>query len=465
MQPFLEGWLYVPVNLINNLELLKQKLTVKSKYKDPETGDEKPEIFVYDDKSYEGYIGLPPRFGLDNFSHLEIIDRTSAGDFELVVKKEPDLDHPNAHPQQKFIFPEILNSVKTKKYSLLEADTGVGKTVMALKVAASLGMRTLIIVNKNRLRLQWIEEIKTHLGLDEKDIGVIQGGKCEVDKPISIAMLQTLYKGKYREAMHNKFGFAVFDEVHNLSAPEFSKALGTINPCNMLAMSATTKRKDGTHLVYNLHFGNVEVSASADALPLKVIIIPYERDTSKPWIGENWGQDRNGKILCISRDTNRTKLIAKLLYKGIQSGRNIVVFSEYKKHLKNIFDETVKLGADPEVFGHFYNDGEKLQISANPMKRKQYHDYICANAQVLLATYGMMKEGISINRLDMGIDATPIASAKQVIGRIRRPFPNKKMPVWYTINDIDDPILSNFCKARKKEYIADNTVELIEYGK
>ena len=55
------------------------------------------------------------------------------------------------------------NIVKPYGVILATGPTGSGKTVMALAIAAELGRKTLITVNKERLMEQWIEEIKDKL--------------------------------------------------------------------------------------------------------------------------------------------------------------------------------------------------------------------------------------------------------------------------------------------------------------
>jgi superfamily II DNA or RNA helicase len=461
MRPFIRGMFYIPLDMIKSVDILQQKLTVRSKYYRDMQGNITPPIHVFD--MQESYIGVPLRFGIDKWKSLygdtwqsEVDDFSSLGT-KFVPPRMPDLNHEKAHPEQKNIVPQTMMALIEHRASMLIAATGTGKSVMGLYIAGSLGMKTVIIVNKNQLKLQWIKEITDNLGILKSDIGIIQGDKCEVDKPIVIAMLQTIYTGKYTEIIQDKFGFTIYDEVHNLGADQFSKALGIINSRYALGMTATDDRPDGKDKVFKLHFGSGDVTTKSDALPIKVHVLEYMSRL------ENWGRDRTGKIKCLSLDVRRNKLIADLIVESFKAGRQIVVFSDYKKHLKTIFDLAVEGGLDPKAAGHFYLDGEKLQNSEVPLKQAAYFEHIKLNAQVLFATYGMMREGISIDRLDLGIDATPQSKATQLIGRIRRPFKNKPLPIWYTINDINDPVLAKYSKARIKEYLADNTVELIRH--
>lgn len=63
---------------------------------------------------------------------------------------------------------------------------------------------------------------------------------------------------------------------------------------------------------------------------------------------------------------------------------------------------------------------------------------------------------VDIPRLNAGIDATPRSDAIQLIGRIRRPYPDKKKPLWYTIVDRKSKVFVRHYNSRKREYLANN---------
>ena len=70
--------------------------------------------------------------------------------------------------------------------------------------------------------------------------------KMGEDKDIVVGSLQSLSMKEYDEEIFEKFGFAVFDEAHHLSAEVFSKAMRKISPKYILGLSATIKRNDNT---------------------------------------------------------------------------------------------------------------------------------------------------------------------------------------------------------------------------
>ena len=107
---------------------------------------------------------------------------------------------------------------------LLEIPCGRGKTVMALKIAANLGLKTLVIVHKTFLADQWIERIKQFI--PNARIGRIQGQIIDIDdKDIVIGMLQSLSMKDYPYTFFSDFGLTIVDEVHHIAAEVFVRSL------------------------------------------------------------------------------------------------------------------------------------------------------------------------------------------------------------------------------------------------
>lgn len=124
---------------------------------------------------------------------------------------------------------------------------GSGKTVMTVYLAAKLKIKTLIIVDKQELMKQWIKSFLDFSDLTIDDIGIIQQKHFGVERPVIIAMAQTLQshlKKGIKEAFvsldKHKIGLVVYDEVHaTSSAPVFSKISLLFRTRNFLGLSAT----------------------------------------------------------------------------------------------------------------------------------------------------------------------------------------------------------------------------------
>lgn len=95
---------------------------------------------------------------------------------------------------------------------LLGDFTVTHNTFVSIKAAIHLGVKTLVVVNKEPLMDQWIEAIEKFSGGQAK-IGIIQQNKVEVEKKdFVIAMLHSLCKKPYPKKIFDEFGFCICDE-------------------------------------------------------------------------------------------------------------------------------------------------------------------------------------------------------------------------------------------------------------
>ena len=106
---------------------------------------------------------------------------------------------------------ETLKSFESVGGGLISLDTGLGKTVVALKLISLMKKKTLIIVHAEFLLEQWIERIKQYL--PEAKIGVIRQDKCEWEsKDIVVGMIQSIIKRDYPKECFRSFGMMTVDE-------------------------------------------------------------------------------------------------------------------------------------------------------------------------------------------------------------------------------------------------------------
>jgi superfamily II DNA or RNA helicase len=116
--------------------------------------------------------------------------------------------------------------------------TGAGKTVVALKAIENLNVSTLIVVPTLVLVDQWVEVLEDSFKIP---IGRLGGGKQDI-KPITVS---TYDSASIRASkLGNRFEFIVFDEVHHITAPTYSKiALRYVAPFR-LGLTATLPEDD-----------------------------------------------------------------------------------------------------------------------------------------------------------------------------------------------------------------------------
>ncbi len=445
---------------VTDIEAMKRELTYIPRY-DSSNEEEKNEPTIMFDDSDPDYFKVPVAWGTTRFGvemkELGFTDET------VSVKASPAPKRPNPHhpkvkdpeAQAKFM-EDMLSTVRKFRFFIGRAPTGSGKTVVACNTLAELGEKTLIVVHLERLAAQWEEEIQEKLGIPKERIGRIQGPLCDIeDKDVVIAILNSVSMREYPEHVYKAFGLIIYDEVHKVAARVFSRAASAFHAKYRIGLSATPTRKDGADKVIQAHLGPVRVVSTAEALRTKVYAMYYR---SKNRI---WGQNHGSRVKCISQDKARNGLITKIVKKLYDNNREILVVSDSIDHLHDLFNLFVQAGVSPSTMGFF--TGQKY-VGDKRVKTKPHElDDVKANSQIILATYNMMKEGIDIPRLDAGVDATPRSEATQILGRIRRPEPDKPLPLWYTIVDVAVPAFVGYYKSRCKDYRREN-VEVIEHG-
>jgi len=121
----------------------------------------------------------------------------------------------------------VANKVVANKGSTLVAATGFGKTFTAVLVINKLiepDFKVLVVVPTRELKKQW-EGVLRQVKLL---------GYCEV------VVINTAYKNTYKG-----IDLVIFDECHRVPAPEFAKALDTIEYNKVFCLTATLERADG----------------------------------------------------------------------------------------------------------------------------------------------------------------------------------------------------------------------------
>lgn len=148
---------------------------------------------------------------------------------------------------------------------IIKAFPGAGKTVIAAYIAAQIGLKTLIVVDNSQLMKQWIKTFVDFTNLTVDDIGIIQQKSFGVDRPVVIAMAQTIQsylKKGVSDAFNlfDKAGFGVvfFDEVHTTSSANvFSKISLLFRTRNILGLSATPFNNGAAEILMYNTVGNL----------------------------------------------------------------------------------------------------------------------------------------------------------------------------------------------------------------
>ncbi len=450
----LSGYFQYPLKSLTEQQKINfiNQFTYESPFIDDDGTRKRIEMYKLD----EDYIHLPLAWVKANYPKLysmAVDERVTPG--ELTYTKLPDPNHPAVKDpagQMKFM-DDLLNAVKTKEQVFAVAKTGSGKTVCALKTAALLGHRTLVLVDKNNLKDQWIREIQDKLGVPKDKIGVIQQDKCEYeDKDIVVGLLQTNARRDYPEEVYKAFGTIIVDEVDVIATEFFNDVLPKFKAKYRIGLTATPNRKDGSDIVMRYHLGDIAVTSEAEVLPVKVHVFKYFSEKKV------WGKDDKQHALSISKDKDFAALVNKYVLDCYKNDRNILVVAEKIDNLEYLIKLAIESGIPEKDIGQFTSDRSKYDnvYTWKVIGRRKSSNQELENAKtkrVVYATIGMVKRAVDVPRWDTLIEAAPLWQGAQLLGRIRRKHKDKKYPIAITFRHMKSAFAETRYYSRYKEYV------------
>lgn len=294
---------------------------------------------------------------------------------------------------------------------LLEIPCGRGKTVMALKILAELGVKTLVIVHKGFLLNQWVERIEQFL--PGARVGRIQGQVMDIeDKDIVIGMLQSLSMKDYPDTMFESFGLTIVDEVHHIAAEVFVRSLFKIVTRYMLGLSATMQRKDGLSKVFKMFLGEV-IYKEKPNMEHNVLVRAIEFQSNDEEFNEivydfRGNPQYSTMISKLCNFYDRSNFILRVLKETFLSDpkQQIIILAHNKNLLTYLYKS---IDEDGYATVGYYVGG---------MKEKALKE--SEEKNIIIATYSMASEALDIKTLTTLLMATPKTDVVQSVGRILR---------------------------------------------
>lgn len=449
------------------LNNLKAQLTIY-----PRTfKDEFKEVTCYEER--DDSIGIPYAYAKACFPHFSFKEVLSDGLPHSKAHPCPNPDHPQAPEDQKYYMEQVLEGLKKHRNLFFKADTGVGKTFIGLNAAIKLGRRTLVIVPKSDLAKQWVDDLTKVIGVDADVVCIYDKDNKKTDnKDFVIATIQSIHKDKESKEFIESFGVVIFDEMHGTAGEKYSKVLKMFPSKYKLGLTATESRLDGAQDVYLNHFGFNRIEAKLESLPIHVTAILDDSVNTARYpekvngVITNWvEQTKASQIARMVASPKRLKLIVSLIKKQYENSHNILVLSDHVLYLQYVQEALRTAGVeDVGLFvGQYYdiknlppidkigklNKYAKVKKNVTSEERKA----ILKTSRVICATYGVFKEGISVPRLDVGIDITPRSETIQTLGRVRRKAAGKSVAHWYTIVDKNNAFSMRSYETRMQEYL------------
>ena len=400
------------------LDTIKSDLTVKA-IENPNFPSNEPAFPIYRISKTKIYV---PRFyGIEKYGDYKV-DKVGKGE-SINLEFQGTL----REVQQT----TIDETMKHNFCGIISLGTGLGKTVVALKLISILKVKTLIIVHADFLLEQWRERIGQYLPTAK--IGIIKQKVCDIEgNDIVIGMIQTIINREYPKGTFDSFGCMIIDETHHEASRTFSTLFFKVQPRYLLGLSATPERKDGLSKVFYWFLGKQ--------------IVFIKRDIGNPTIqfimndttgyGEKF--NRLGKVNLpemltdLSLKKERNEFILFHIRQLLKQDRKILLLSERREHCKyfeKILKEFTTVG--------LYLGGMKT-VDRN----------ISTQCNVILGTYKAAGEGFDVATLDTLILATPKSDVEQAVGRILRQK-NVNEPLVLDIVDSFSIFKGQYYKRRK----------------
>lgn len=326
---------------------------------------------------------------------------------------------------------------------LIRMDTGAGKTIIGLDVAAKLGRRTLIITPKLDLLSNWRREVLSNF----KDLtpGIIQGSICDV-QDITIATMQSLRNRLNDHTIKgDEFGLVIVDEAHQTVSQVAREVFAKLKAKYRYGLTATNRRSDGQGDAINFIFGPT------------IIDVKMARETPKVEVIHSdihiWVQEYAPMITEQCQNEERNKLLIDIITKECESKRRVILLTkrvEHYKLLESLIPEHLKAFALSSKDKKAYRD----ELLTGLKSGTQEFD-------ILLGTFPLLSTGIDIPSLDTLIIAGDLKSdvlAEQSAGRILRLFKDKQEPKIIDVWDVNNPILKKQGKERQAFYAKEKWV-------
>ena len=339
------------------------------------------------------------------------------------------------HPYQA----RAVKDMTARRFGVLEAPPGAGKTVMALKIIELRKQPALIIVHTKELMYQWQKRAAEFLDIAEDDIGLIGDGHKTYAKPLTIAIIHSLYK--IAQEVKPYIGHLIVDECHHVPARTFTDAVGLFDAAYVLGLSATPYRRDKlTSLIY-FYLGDRIHQIKPQELQAKGRIMQAQlikRQTGCKYFFDS--DEYQFMIAALVADRKRINLIVDDVIKQARSNGDgiALVISDRVAHCEEIHAAIIQKGIDAY-----------LLTGSIPMQKRAeiVRDLNSSRNSVIVATAQLIGEGFDLKHLSSIFLATPIkftGRVKQYIGRILRVTEGKDEALIYDYVDENGMLISSF---------------------
>ncbi|MBR1870892.1 MAG: DEAD/DEAH box helicase [Kiritimatiellae bacterium] len=340
---------------------------------------------------------------------------------------------------------------------ILAAGTAFGKTVVAAWMIARRKSNTLVLVTRRQLQTQWIARLAQFLGVDEREIGCIGGGKDRWTGRIDVALMQSLYRKGHLDSRVKEYGQLIVDECHSIAAETF-ETIADSAPCRyVLGLSATVERKDKRDPLIMMQCGPVRHRVDARTLarhePFEHVVRVRATSFKMPVADDSADGIEAYQAVCnaMVENESRNRMIAGDILRAVNEGRSPMVLSERRSHL-----ETLAAMLADDVANTFVLHGG-LSAKASRETLEHLAAVPPSAPRVLFSTGSYLGTGFDDSRLDTLFLALPISWKGRLVqyaGRLHRLNDGKREVRIYDYLDTHIALCERMFSRRAKGYAA-----------
>jgi len=339
------------------------------------------------------------------------------------------------HPYQA----AALRDIASRRFGVLEAPPGAGKTVIALSAIGLRKQPALVIVHTKELLYQWQKRACEFLDMRSDEVGLIGDGHRRIGERLTVALINSLYRAI--DEVRPAVGHLVVDECHHVPARTFTDAVGLFDSTYMLGLSATPYRRDKLTRIIYFYLGDrvheirpTELQAMKRIMRARLIV----RHTNCAFFFD--ADEYQYMISALVADAKRNRLIVDdVAARAGESDKGIaLVISDRVSHCEELFRAICAQGVRACLLTGSVPVRDRARI---------VEELNCNQAQVLVAPAQLIGEGFDLKQLSSIFLATPIkftGRVKQYIGRILRISEGKEEAVIYDYLEVNGMLKNSF---------------------
>ncbi len=352
---------------------------------------------------------------------------------------------------------DTINSALEAKGGVLVAGCGAGKTYLGMELVRRLGQRALWLCHTGDLLRQAKDDLLKLYPMAK--IGLTTEGELKIGEDITIATVQTMSKiDPY--LYKDKFNVIICDEcAHVCGTPTklkmFTSVISKIPARYKFGLTATPVRADG---LINAMYAYIGTNPNGTFSPTYKVdrerVNTMEAEHIKLEIESGFNESNMWRIYDTSGMLDYNKLITEL---GANQARNEFIVDNIvkcdKEHRKQIV-LCLRVDHCERLVEMLQKRGVNALLCVGRVTAKQREKILKQQVDwdVIVATYALLKEGVSIKELDTLHFCSPAKEKGLIVqcaGRIERYLEGKKQPIIYDYVDMDVPYCVNAYKKRK----------------